>query len=103
MGRSNSASTLLQQQMQIMHGILVDAEQIKGIYYGTVVQTDKSLDLGGSSPIPVGMMTINIPTLSVNYVSKPVPYPGDVAPPLGTQVSVGFDSTSSPIVLAIYG
>jgi hypothetical protein len=103
MGRTNSASTLLAQQLLRMHGITADAAQITGTYYGIVVQTDVSLGLGSSSPIPSGMMTVNIPSLGVNSVSDPLPYPGSVAPPLGTQVSIGFDSSSSPIVLALYG
>ena len=85
-----------------MYGVLADAPQINGIYYGTVVQTHVSMGLGASSPIPAGTMTISVPTLGVNYVSDPVPYPGTVAPPLGTKVAVGFDTKSSPVVLAMY-
>lgn len=103
MARSSSASTILQQEIRSISGHLADAPQIEGIYYGTVVQTDVSLGLGASSPIPAGMMTINIPTLGVNYLSTPIPYPGAIAPPLRTQVSVGFDVNSNPVVLALYG
>jgi hypothetical protein len=103
MARSQSAGTILQQEILSTSGHLADAPQINGIYYGSVIQTDVSLGLGASSPIPVGMMTINIPTLGVNYLSNPVPYPGSVAPPLGTKVSVGFDVNSNPVVLALYG
>lgn len=85
-----------------MFGVLSDAPQINGIYYGTVLQTHVSIGLGASSPIPAGMMTVNIPTLGVNYVSDPVPYPGTVAPAPGTQVAVGFDAASNPVVLAMY-
>ena len=103
MARSQSSSTILQQTILSTSGHLADAVQISGIYYGVVVQTDVSLGLGSSSPIPSGMMTINVPTLGVNYLSDPVPYPGSIAPPLGTKISVGFDVNSNPVVLALYG
>jgi hypothetical protein len=103
MGRSNSASTILQADIAEQHGHLSDAEQIKGIYSGTVLQTDASIDLGSASPIPKGMMTINLPDIGSNHVSEPLAYPGSVAPPIGTNVSVGFDANHNPVVLTIYG
>jgi len=103
MGRSQSSSTRFQEDSNILYHHLVDAEQIKGIYYGTVLQTDVSIALGAGSPIPTGTMTISIPNLGNNHVSDPIPYPSRVAPALGSQVAVGFDSRNNPIVLAIYG
>jgi len=102
MGRTQSASTSHQQTEEVLYGNLVDAEQIKGVYYGIVLQTDVSLGLGAGSPIPTGMMTVGIPTLGVNYVSDPLPYPGGVAPSLGSQVAVGFDARNNPIVVSVY-
>ena len=103
MGRTNSASTLFQQQMKIFHNKNVDAEQVKHIHYGTVLQTDVSVGSGPGVPIPSGMMTVHIPDLGNTHVSDPLPYPGATAPLIGTQVSVGFDSDSNPIVIAMYG
>ena len=67
MGRTQSASTSHQQTEHALYGNLVDAEQVKGVYYGSVLQTDVSLGLGASSPIPAGTMTVNIPSLGVNH------------------------------------
>lgn len=101
--RTNSSSTLTQQTLRAETGHIVDAVQIHDIYYGKVLQTDTSIGIVEGSPIPHGMMTVSIPTLSTNYVSKPVPYPGTVAPPPGTQVAIGFDASANPIALALYG
>ena len=89
--------------MLLLHNKHVDAEQVKYVHYGTVLQTDFTIGGRSGIPIPSGMMTIHIPDLGNNHVSEALPYPGVQPPPLGTQVSIGFDSDSNPIVISIYG
>lgn len=101
--RTHSQSTLASRIARTQFNMMTVSEQAKGIYYGTVLQTDVSIGLGSTSPIPTGMMTVSIPTLNPKEVYGPMAYPGAIAPPLGTQVSVGFNSDNNPTALAIYG
>ncbi len=101
MGRGSSASTALQAQQLLFFGKHVDATQVSGIFYGYILQTDVST--GVSGPIPSGMMTVHIPEFGPSHVSIPMPYPSSSAPPLGTQVAVGFDSNDNPVAIALYG
>jgi hypothetical protein len=89
--------------IRVQNKQMVVTKQNQGIFYATVLQTDKSISLGDGSPIPTGSMTVLIPSLNTTQVYGPMPYPGKIAPPLGSQCSVGFDAHGNPVALALYG
>lgn len=96
--RSNDASALVQAGLRNKTGILATATQYSGTYYATVIQTDASTAGQNPAPIPPGNMTITIPQLSGQKVWGPLPYPGSVAPPLGTKTTITFDPNNVPVV-----
>jgi hypothetical protein len=101
--RSNSSNSNLQQILRSQYNINVDAEQFKDIYYGTVLQTDAMVSGLTPPPIQAGSLTLIIPSINPNTVWGPVPYPGNIAPPAGTQAIVSFDSRQNPVVLGFIG
>lgn len=102
---SQDALTVLQGQLK-QQGLHMTRPQFTNILYGTVVQTDVSIEpllpLGATSPIPNNMMTVAVAALGSNYVTTPILYPGGVAPAPGTIVAVGFTPNGTPICIAIY-
>lgn len=103
---SQDSNTILQGQLK-QQGLGTTRPQYTNILYGTVVQTDVSiaplLPAGASSPIPAGMMTVAVSPLGQNYVTAPILYPGEGAPPTGSIVAIGFSPDGTPICVAVYG
>ncbi len=85
------------------HHLMTIGEQVKGIYYAEVLQTDVSIGIMSGSPIPTGQMTVSIKTLNSSGVYGPMPYPGKIAPPVGTLCAVGFNASNNPVALCFYG
>jgi len=90
----------MQNQLKWQGNIFASGRQTEGTYYGTVVQTDASVTDGS---ITAGNLTFTIPSYSGTQVWGPVPYPGSVAPPVGTSCTVTFTPQNVPVIHGFLG
>ena len=97
--RTDDPNVLVQTYFKNTFGhVLTASVNSEGIYVGQVVDTHVT-----NPAVAVGYMRVTIPLLSGSDILPEIVYPGNVAPPNGTTVNLGFSRNGQLVALSFVG